>query len=358
MKILKQVLGVDVDRQNLVVTLGRLTDDLSAEFYAHRVFPNNRNGFSSLLKWVRSHTAPSVQFRAVMEATGVYHQKFAYFLDERGIALSIVLPNKISSYMRSLDIKTVTDKSASRAICRFGLERKLDDWKRPEGVYKKLQQLTRERDQIIGERTMAKNQLHAETSEAEPHKGTVKRLKARIELFDKHISEIEEELEGYSKKDKQLDARVSRITTIPGGGKMTAMVVLAETNGFELIRNKKQLVSYAGLDVKEKLSGTSVRGKPRISKKGNRHLRKAMYFPAIAAARYNPDHKGLYERIVDRSGIKKKGLVAVQRKVLELIYVLDKNGTVFDPEYENSASVKKTAHAIQADSKAALIEQI
>lgn len=83
-----------------------------------------------------------------------------------------------------------------------------------------------------------------------------------------------------------------------------------------------------------------------------------MYFPAIAAARYNPDHKGLYERIVDRSGIKKKGLVAVQRKVLELIYVLDKNGTVFDPEYENSASVKKTAHAIQADSKAALIEQI
>lgn len=83
----------------------------------------------------------------------------------------------------------------------------------------------------------------------------MKRLKARIELFDKHISEIEEELEGYSKKDKQLDARVSRITTIPGVGKMTAMVVLAETNGFELIRNKKTAGQLCGTGCKRETVG-------------------------------------------------------------------------------------------------------
>ncbi|MEI9945951.1 MAG: IS110 family transposase [Chitinophagaceae bacterium] len=61
------------------------------------------------------------------------------------------------------------------------------------------------------------------------------------------------------------------ICSIPGVGLLTAVTVLAETNGFDLIRNKKQLTSYAGLDVREKQSGTSVKGKPKISKKGNRY---------------------------------------------------------------------------------------
>src|SRR5690554_6690915 len=100
----------------------------------------------------------TICFQFVMEATGVYHQKFAYFLDDRNISLSIVLPNKMSNYMRTLEIKTITDKTSSQAICRFGLERKLDAWVRPKEIFRKLQQLTRERSQIIDERTVAKNQ--------------------------------------------------------------------------------------------------------------------------------------------------------------------------------------------------------
>lgn len=356
--VLKQVLGVDVDQQNLVTTLGRLTNDLSVELYAHKVFPNHQNGFKSLLKWVKSLTDQAVQLRIVMEATGVYHQKFAYFLDENDINLSIVLPNKISNYMRTLAIKTITDKSASQAICRFGLERKLDDWKRPNEIYREIQQLTRERNQIIDERTVAKNQLHAENSEAKPNKGSLRRLKTRIRLFNNHIAEIEDELNELIRKNKNLNEQVKRITTIPGIGNLTALVVLGETNDFELIRNKRQLVSYAGLDVKEKLSGTSVKGKPKISKKGNKHLRKALYFPAITAIKYNPINTNLYERIVDKSGIKKKGQVAVQRKLLELIYIIDKNKTVFDSEYENSANVKKQFTLSKLAQQAVLIEQI
>src|SRR5690554_1399630 len=88
-KTLKQVLGVDVDQKNLVVTLGRLTEDLTVELYAHRVFANNKKGFPPLLKWIGSLTDCSVPFQIVMEATGVYHEKFAYFLDEKGYALSV-----------------------------------------------------------------------------------------------------------------------------------------------------------------------------------------------------------------------------------------------------------------------------
>lgn len=71
-----------------------------------------------------------------MEATGVYHQKFAYYLDKNNYEVCIVLPNKISNYIRTLDIKTITDKTCSQAITRFGLERKLDLWKPPKSVYK------------------------------------------------------------------------------------------------------------------------------------------------------------------------------------------------------------------------------
>jgi len=88
------------------------------------------------------------------------------------------------------------------------------------------------------------------------------------------------------KGDTAVKKSVELISSITGIGTLTAVTVLAETNGFELIRNKRQLTSYAGLDVREKLSGTSVKGKPRISKKGNRHLRKAMHMPALTAIRY------------------------------------------------------------------------
>ncbi|HEX8575754.1 MAG TPA: IS110 family transposase, partial [Flavobacterium sp.] len=103
----------------------------------------------------------------------------------------------------------------------------------------------------------------------------------------------------------------------------------------ELIRNKKQLTSYAGLDVKEKLSGTSVKGKPTISKKGNRYLRSCLHLPALSTIKWDDNFRDQYVRIVAKHGIKMKGCVAVQRKLLELIYVIYKNKIAYDKDYES-----------------------
>lgn len=126
------------------------------------------------------------------------------------------------------------------------------------------------------------------------------------------------------------------ICSIPGVGKLTAASILGETNGFELIRNKRQLVSYAGFDVIEKTSGTSVKGKTRMSKKGNVHIRKAMFYPALSAIKNNEHFKEFYKRIVERSGVKMKGVMAVSRKILELIFVLFKNGEEYKKDYEKN----------------------
>lgn len=347
MNVLKQVVGVDVAQKELVVTVGRLLENLSIELYAYKVFGNTEKGFLSLLAWSQKLTNPEIELRFVMEATGVYHQKFAYFLDEHGYELSIVLPNKISNYIRTLEVKTVTDKSCSEAIARFGLERKLANWKRPKETYKRLQQLTRERDQIVSERVAVKNQLHAESQEAQPHERSIERLKERIQLLNRQENEIKADIAQVINQDSELKQEVDTISSIPGVGVLTAVIILAETNGFELIRNKKQLASYAGFDVKEKQSGTSVKGKPRISKKGNRSLRKAMYLPAITAVKWDENFKNMYVRIVSKQGIKMKALIAVQRKLLELTYTLFKTKASYNKSYESQRVQQRNSMSAQ-----------
>jgi len=331
-KILKQVCGIDVSQQELVVTMGRLCSDLTSELFASKTFSNSDKGLGALLEWVKKLMHPSVEVRFVMEATGVYHERMAYFLYQKQQLISIILPNKISNYFRTLEVKTITDKTASETIARFGLERKLDNWKPANPVFKKLRQLTRERDQLVQARTVAKNQLHAEQAEAEPNKTSVRRIKKQIDLLNKQEQEIKSELAVLVKQTEVLKRKVNVITTIPGVGTLTSLIVLAETNGFELIRNKKQLISYAGLDVVDKQSGTSVRGKSRISKRGNKFLRKAMHLPALSAIRNNERFKAIFARLVGKHGIKMKAATAVQRKLLEMIYIIAKT----EKNYENT----------------------
>lgn len=332
--VLKQTVGIDVAKDELVVCLARLNEDLSTDLYAHKSFSNDKKGFRALISWVKKHTNSAVEVTYVMEATGVYHEKLAYTLDDSGLRLSVVLPNKISNFARTLDIKTVTDKTASEAIALFGVQRKLKLWKRPAPIYRKLRQLTRERDQLVQEKTRVSNQLHAEKAEVEPNSSSVKRMNIQLRLFKKLISEIELEIKGLVKAADEQKVKVKRICTIPGVGFITAVTILAETDGFALIRSKRQLTSYAGLDVREKQSGTSIKGKPKISKRGNRHLRKVLYMPSLTAARFNEAQKDLYIRLISKHGLKKKAGVAVQRKILELSYILTKTEADFDPDYE------------------------
>ena len=346
-RILKQSVGIDVAQKELEVQLGRLYEDLSTEIYAHKCFPNTAKGINTLEQWVLRLTEPTVSIRYVMEATGVYHESLACYLTDHGYSVSIVFPNKISNYFRTLSVKTITDKSASEAITLFGLERNLEDWKRPKPVFKYLRQLTRERDQLVQERTMIKNQLHAEKAESDPNPSTLRRIKQRIDLLNKQEGIIKEEIETLLKTEKGLKEELALICSIPGIGTLTAATILAETNGFELVRNKRQLASYAGFDVQEKQSGTSVKGKTRISKKGNKNLRKAMHLPALTAIRHDQRFKAIFARIVSKHGIKMKAAVAVQRKLLEMSYTIFKTRTLYNKNYLVKEKVSEKEYQIQ-----------
>lgn len=340
-KLLKQVVGIDVAQRKIDVCLGRMDEQASTEVYGYRTFNNNEKGHMAFILWVKKHTLPNVTVRFVMEATGVYHEKLAYFLSENQYLVSIVLPNKISNFFKTREIKTVTDKTMAETIAIFGLEKVVENWAPPKKVYRELRQITRERDQIVEERTMVKNQLHAELVQAHPNDKSIERIMARIKMLNSQIREIINEITQINKSDTEVAEATQLITTIPGIGLLTAATILGETDGFALIRNKRQLASYAGLDVIEKESGTSVKGKPRISKKGNRHLRKAMHLPALSAIRHVERYKGIFTRIVGRTGIKMKAAVAVQRKLLEMVYTIYTTKKPFEIDYLEKQVKKK-----------------
>jgi len=330
---IKQSVGIDCGKIELVCSIGVMNHEFEEEIISNKSFKNTPEGFKKLKEWAKKLSDNSVDIIYVIEATGVYHERVSLYLYNEGCKICVMLPNKVKAFSQTLSIKTVNDKTSAQAIAYMGLEKKLDLWQPPHEVFNKLKQLTREREQLIEERTICKNQLHAEESGAWPNKGSLKRIKQRIWLLDKQVNEVETEIKEIVCMNQWLQEKMEYVCSIKGVALITAVTIVAETNGFNLIRNKKQLVSYAGLDVISKESGISVKGKSKISRKGNKYLRKALHFPALVAVRHNEQMKALYCRLVSKHGIKMKAAVAVQKKILELAYVLWKKEEMFDLEY-------------------------
>jgi len=290
-------------------------------------------GFTKLLEWVEKSKILEMAVHVTMEATGVYYENLAYFFNEQeNYVVHVLLPNKASSYKKSINSKSKTDEIDAKVLAQMGLERKLGVWDPGSAQMRGIKKLVRERLRLQKEKIMVINQLHAENKSHGPKKGCLDRYNNRIAFINQQIEEIEKDLSIEVEKDEKLKERISNLCSVPGMGFVTAIGLVAETDGFALFKNRKQLVSYAGYDVVKNESGNS-KGKTRISKKGNSHIRHILYMPAMCAARYNEQYKKHYNRVVDASKIKMKANVAIQRKLLLLSYALYKNNTPFDPLY-------------------------
>jgi transposase len=267
-----------------------------------------------------------------MEATGVYHEALAYFLHENGYRVAIELPNKIKAFAKSLNQQSKTDQVDAEVIARLAIERELRAWVPPTRTMRQLKSLTRQVQAITEARTVAKNQLHAAQHGAYPLKNVLKRYQQIIALYDKQIATIEREIERLRTKDQPLNELLELLVSIPGVGVKTAAIITAETGGFQLFETRNQLIKYAGMDIKEKQSGTSIRGKSKMSKVGNARIRRALHMPSLQYVNDEGIFGQLYQRVLDRTGIKLKALVAVQRKLLIVMYAIIKNRMPYDPE--------------------------
>lgn len=329
MNVLKYSLGVDVSKDKLDCCISSCDQQMNIKILSEKIFENSVKGFSSILDWIKSKIQNGIPLVIVAESTGVYYENMAhYFFENSSYDISILLPIKAKYYFKSLELKTKTDKIDARLLGQFGLERRLALWQPLSANILVTKQLSREYRDLKITINRLKNRLHAKQHSYKPNVLIIKLLKQNIKLIEKQCLRIELELRNLVQEDDLLDPKVEQICTIPGVGFITAICIVSETNGFKLIKNAKQLSSYAGLDVKHNMSGNK-NGKSRLSKRGNKYIRQALYMPALSSSRYIPALASLYQRINSKNKCKKIGLLAVSRKLLGLIYTLWKKDESF-----------------------------
>ena len=336
METIRQNAGIDIAKDSFVATLTILLKGQIVKHLGTKKFENNIEGFEEFYNWCKGLQKEVFEINFTMEATGVYYESLAYYLFDKEVTVHVLLPNKAKKFAESLNIKSKTDKIDSKILGQMGVERVLEKWNPGSKIYREMRTLSRERQQLIKERTIVKNQLHAEEHTGFPMKTTIARMKNRIMYLDKQIGGVEQELEIIVSKDEYVSGKVKKITTTPGLGFKTVVAVIAETQGFVNISNIRRLNSYAGYDISIKESG-KWKGKARISKKGNSYIRQAMHMPSLSSIQHSETYKTFYKRINEGKACGLIGGTAVQRKLLGLIYILWKN----DAEYIENYQVKK-----------------
>ncbi len=340
-----QCVGIDIAKSTFTACLCMYEFDMGCAT-APVVFRNDKTGFNQFVKWSRKEALKGYPLRYVMEPTGVYYEPLAYHLNKLGLDVCIVLPNKAREFAKYEGISTKTDEMDAYTLGMLGcLDKRLKPWTPPSPIYKELRQMTRFVADINKIRTELQNHIEALTHSETTERSIVKHYNKLIDEIDKQLISNQKAIQEKIKQEPGLFERISRITTIKGIGFMTVVTVVAETNGFALITNRKQLTKYAGLDVLAHQSGT-VDPRRHISKQGNVHIRTALYFPAIVSTKYNTQMKDFYGRICERNTQSKMvGVTATMRKLLLLIYSLWKSGEEYDPEREKPTCSRKKKEA-------------
>jgi transposase len=332
---LKYSNGLDISKEKFDACISIIDREQYVKVVASRSFTNNENGFNAFLEWKMLKCKLSIPEVYVMEATGIYYEKLAWFLHRKEFYLSVVLPNKSKKYMQSVGIKTKNDKIDAAGLSRMGAEQKLAAWNAPTQTIIELRDFTRQRESLQESRTIFNNQMSAYKCGEFVNPLIVENLENIIALLNEQIKENDKIIKQKIKSDSGMDEKVDKILGIKGVGIITVATVLAETNCFEMFKNHRQLVSYAGYDVIENQSGNHV-GRTKISKKGNSHIRRILHMPALSVvSNGEPVFCNLYQRVFDRTKIKMKGYVAVQRELLCLIYALWKKNEKYERDYKN-----------------------
>ncbi|HLW62128.1 MAG TPA: IS110 family transposase [Flavobacterium sp.] len=319
----KETFGVDISKDVF---------DLHGSTSGHDQFKNNEKGFAAFLKILPEGSI------VVMEATGYYHYRLAQFLYKNNVVVSVVNPLSVKRFIQMKLAKVKTDKSDARAICEYALANEVPLYNALTDVQAECLQLFRLMDSYLKKRTATKNKLHGEETLGIPSKFVYRSLKRDRKHLDKEIAGIEERLLSLVKMEQQQ--QLTLLTTVPGIGTKTALFLIVITDGFSKFETAAQLCSYVGITPTIRESGSSVRGRSRISKVGNKKLRNLLFLCAFNACKHNKACREVYERIVSKGKSKKLALIAVANKLLKQCFAIAHSGLPYNDEYVSVLKIK------------------
>ena len=317
--MLSPVLGIDIAKEKIEVAL------LVSGKVKNKSFKNSGDGFEGLAFWLKKLGIERVH--ACLEATGNYGEDLAIFLHEAGHTVSVINPARIKGFAQSELVRTKTDKIDAGVIARFCLAMKPDPWAPPSPEIRALRALVRRADSLIDMLTQEKNRLGT------AHESILPLIKKHIAYLEKENKKIRDQIADLIDRNPELRRKKDLLASIPGIGKATIAILLAELDDLRKFRHVRELVAFIGLAPRETLSGSSIKGKPRLCKTGHARLRKALYMPALVSIRYNL-MIAFYERLRERGKNGKVIVCAIMRKLVHIIFGVLKSGKKYDPNYK------------------------
>lgn len=308
--------GIDISKDRF---------DVYSDKTGYNSYSNTKDGFKAFLK-VLNRTS-----HCVMEATGCYHHKLAMFLYEKGIIVSVVNPLVIKRFIQMKLRRLKTDKSDAFMIYSYASEQSVEEWQPEKEYIERGKELLSLIQTYLRQATALKNKLHASESKGQAKGVIISSMKRQLRNLKRERQFLEQELELLIKTHEPK--LFTRLTSIPGIGKKTAVLMMVSTSNFTGFNSYKQVSSYLGLAPNERSSGSSIRGKSRISKTGDGLLRNHLFMCSFTASVHNPQCKALFERIVAKGKSKKLALIAVCNKLIKQAFAIAKSGLPYDYNY-------------------------
>lgn len=312
--------GIDVSAASLAVAV----QPEGCDRFELCTLPNTAAGHRRLIAWLGRWKAP---VRVSLEATGIYSLDVAMALDAAdGIAVAVLNPRRFRQFAESLR-RSKTDAADAIALAEYSRRMRFVAWTRPSAAALELRGISRHLATLTEEQARLKNRLHAACGSVSTPRCVREDLRRSLARVEKSLERMHREALAAIRKDGQLQQKFRHLVGIKGIGELSAVHLLGELAGLDPAMTVRQWVAQSGLDPVHQVSGTSVQKQSRISRRGSRHLRRALYMPALSASRFDPYLKAFYTSLLIRHKTKLQALTAVARKLLHAIFGIFKTGT-------------------------------
>ncbi|KHN59124.1 transposase [Dickeya fangzhongdai] len=325
--------GIDISKRFVDVCL--LADGIKGKRKT-KTLPNGPNAVQALAEWLTRQKCDPGQAHIIMEATGVYHEHLAYGLHQSGIAVSVINPHRLREFARGMGILTKTDKVDAYVLACYGGLRQPECWSPPSPEIRKLRALLQHRDSLLSDKQRIENRLSTLASTQAPEE-VVASLDSMVRHVKSELERIERLIEDQIDKHPGLKNDLKLLKSIDGVGDQIGWNMLATIRSGHF-RSAEQVAAYLGVIPVERRSGTSVRGRARLSKIGPPAMRAKLYMGAIAAISHNRHVKAQYERLLQKGKAKMLAVGAAMRKLVHLCYGVLHTQQRYDKNYGVVAS--------------------
>jgi len=316
-----KVIGIDISKASFDVAFQK-----EDGVFAHFKFDNNLPGFKKFNKVITAWD------HCVMEASGPYYLFLAQHLFEQGIKISVVNPLQIKHFVRMRMVKAKTDKKDAQMIALYGQSESPGLWQPQQAPIRQLQQINSAIEGLRKTETMFSNQVEAFLQVPGADQEIIKTWRSFLKRTNAEIGKLEKKMAEITKE--HYSSTFEAVTSIPGIGPKTAIMLIAITDNFAKFETSKKLSAFVGLAPRIYESGTSIKGKGHITKMGNRYLRKLLYLCAWSAKRHNNQCKEMYARLSQKGKPERVIKIAIANKLLRQAFAIGSTLNNYEKNYE------------------------